>query len=79
MKIKVQLFGVLGRKLPEFDSQDGVEIEIPDGATAGDLLEYMNVFEGWGVAVAMDSRILKYDDPVRDGACVRLIQAAHGG
>ncbi|MFC1839670.1 MoaD/ThiS family protein [Thermodesulfobacteriota bacterium] len=79
MKVRVQLFGVLGKKLPEFDSPDGVDIELPDSATTGDLLKYMKISEDWGVAVAMDSRLLKHDDPMRDGAEIKLLQTVHGG
>ena len=79
MKIKIQLFGVLGKKLPEFDSPEGIDIELPDSSTSGDLLNYMKISEDWGVAVAMDSRLLKHDDPMRDGAEIRLIQTVHGG
>jgi sulfur carrier protein ThiS len=79
MKIRVQLFGVLGKKLPEYDSPEGVEIELPDKSLAGDLLKYLDIPDSWGVAVSMNSRILKYDDPIRDGAEVRLLQTVHGG
>ena len=79
MKVKIQLFGALGKKLPEFASPEGTEIEMPDGASAADLLNYLKVSEDWGVAVAMDSRILAYDDPMRDGAEIRLLQTVHGG
>ena len=79
MKVNVQLFGVLGRKLPEFSSPDGVEIEVPDGSTAGDLLEYMKIPEGWGASVTMDSRLLRDNELIRDGAEIRLIQSVHGG
>ncbi len=79
MKVKVQLFGVLGKKLPEFASPEGVEIEFPDGSSAADLLNYLKVSEDWGVAVAMDSHLLKSDDPIRDGAEIRLLQTVHGG
>ena len=79
MKVKVQLFGVLGKKIPEFASPEGVEIELPDGSSAEDLLSYLKVSEDWGVAVSMDSRILKNNDPMRDGAEIRLLQTVHGG
>ena len=79
MKSKIQLFGLLGRKLPEFGSPDGVEIELPDEATAADLLKYMKIPEAWGVAVAMDSRLLKYDEQIREGAEIRIFQTVHGG
>ena len=79
MKVKVQLFGVLGKKLPEFASPEGIEIALPDGSSAGDLLNYLKISEDWGVAVAMDSRLLKYDDLIRDGTEIRLLQTVHGG
>jgi len=79
MKVKIQLFGVLGLKLPEFASPEGVEIELPDDSTAGGLLEYLKIPETWGPAVSMDSRLLKYEDPVRDGDEIRVFQAVHGG
>ena len=79
MKIKIQLFGVLGRKFPEYDSPEGVEIELPDESTAADLLEYLKIPEAWGPAVAMDSRLLKNEDNLRDGAEIRIFQAVHGG
>ena len=79
MKVNVQLFGVLGRKLPEYSSPDGVEVEVPDGSTAGDLLEYMKIPEDWGASVTMDSRLLRDNELIRDGAEIRLIQSVHGG
>ena len=79
MMVKVLLFGVLGKKLPEFGSSEGVEIELKDETSAGDLLDYLKIPEDWGVTVAMDSRLLKYDDRIRDGAEIRLLQMVHGG
>ena len=79
MKVNIQLYGVLGRKLPEYGSTEGVEIELPDEATAADLLQYLKIPEAWGPAVAMDSRLLKYEDSLRDGAEISIFQAVHGG
>ena len=56
MKVRVQLFGVLGNKLPEFGSPEGVEIKLSDESSAGDLLKHLDIPESWGVAVAMDSQ-----------------------
>ena len=79
MKLRVQLFGVLGSKLPEFGSPEGVEIELSDESSVGDLLNYLKIPENVEVTVAMDSRLLKYEDPMRDGAEIRLLQTVHGG
>ncbi len=79
MKVNIKLFGLLGIKLPEFNKPEGVEIELSDNSTAGDLLEYLKIPEDWGPAVTMGNRLLKYDDPISDGADIFIIQAVHGG
>lgn len=79
MKVKIQLFGVLAGKLPEYGAPEGVEIELPDGSTVGDLLEYLKIPDGWTPAVAVNSRLLKSDSGIRDGAEIRIFQAVHGG
>ena len=38
MKITVKLFGRLRKHIPDYDSDNGVEIELPDGGSANDLL-----------------------------------------
>ncbi|MGD9161875.1 MAG: MoaD/ThiS family protein [Desulfobacteraceae bacterium] len=77
--MKIKLFGALGLKLPQLASPEGVEIELPDGSTAGDLLKYLKIPDDWGPAVTIDSRLLKHEDLIRDGAEVRIFQAVHGG
>ena len=79
MKVKIQLFGILGRKLPQYSSPDGVEIELPDGSTAGDLLSFLTIPDNWMPAVAMDSRLLRFGDSLRDNADIRIFQSVHGG
>jgi sulfur carrier protein ThiS len=79
MKVEIQLFGLLGKKLPEFASPKRIEIELPDESSVGDLLKYLKVPEDWRVAVAMDGHLLKYEDLIRDGAKIRLLQMVHGG
>jgi sulfur carrier protein ThiS len=79
MKVKIKLFGVLGLKLPEFASPEGVEIELPDGSTARGLLKHLKIPDDSGPAVTIDSRLLKHEDLIRDGAEIRIFQAVHGG
>ena len=79
MKVIIQLFGALGMKLPEYASPEGVEIELPDPSTAGDLLAYLKIPDAWRPAVAMNSRLLKDEDPLMADADIRIFQAVHGG
>lgn len=79
MKVKIQLFGALAGRLPEYDSPEGVEIELPDESTAGDLLEVLKIPGAWGPALSMNSRLLKSDGRIQDGAVISIFQAVHGG
>jgi sulfur carrier protein ThiS len=79
MKVRVQLFGVLGRKLPQYSSTEGVEVELNDGSTAGDLLKTLGIPDDWAPATAMNSRLLRPEDMLLDGADIRIFQSVHGG
>jgi sulfur carrier protein ThiS len=79
MKMSVKLFGTLREHFPDYRHQDGIEVEIPDGATAKDLLSHLKISESNGAVVAIEGRILKRDDKMQHGAQVYVFQAIHGG
>ncbi len=79
MKMTVKLFGTLRRRFPDYRHQQGIEVEIADGATAKDLLSFLRISESNGAVVAMEGRILKKDDIMQHGAHVTVLQAMHGG
>jgi sulfur carrier protein ThiS len=79
MKVKVKFFGTLSQKFPGYDSENGIEVEIPDGARVRDLLAHLGIPEIKGGVAAVEGMILKLEDPLRDGASVHLLQAVYGG
>jgi sulfur carrier protein ThiS len=79
MKIRVKLFGTLSQRFPDYQHAQGMEVEIPDGATAKDLLALLGIPESRGAAIAMEGRILKADDRIGCGAPVHVLQVLHGG
>jgi sulfur carrier protein ThiS len=79
MKMSVKLFGTLRQRFPDYRHQHGIEVEVPDGATAKDLLSLLKIPESKAAVVAMEGRILKRDDKMRQGAQVYVFQAIHGG
>jgi sulfur carrier protein ThiS len=79
MKMSVKLFGTLRERFPDYRHQDGIEVEVPDGATAKELLFLLKIPESNGAVVAMEGRILKRDDKMQHGAQVYVFQAIHGG
>ncbi len=79
MKIRVKLFGTFSKRFPGYQPTRGIEVEIPDGATAADLLVHLKISKSQGGVVAMEGRILRADDKLQDGASVHVFQAVHGG
>ena len=79
MKVKVKLYGTLGQHFPDYQTSQGIEVEIPDGATAKDLLALLEISESRGAVIAVEGRILKADDRIRFGVPVHVLQVIRGG
>jgi sulfur carrier protein ThiS len=79
MKVRVKLFGTYSQRFPGYQHSQGVEVDIPEGATVKDLLALLEISESPGAVVIMEGRILKADDKVRWGVPVNVLQAIHGG
>jgi sulfur carrier protein ThiS len=62
MKMRVKLYGTLSQRFPGYQHSQGIEVEIPDGATVKGLLAPLAISESQGAVVAMDGRILEADD-----------------
>jgi sulfur carrier protein ThiS len=79
MKVRVKLFGTYRQRFPGYQPSQGIEVEIPDGATTKDLLALLEISESQGAVVIMEGRVLKADDKMRGGVQVNVLQAIHGG
>jgi sulfur carrier protein ThiS len=79
MKVRVKLYGTLSQGFPGYQRSQGIEIEIPEGATVKDLLALLEISESRGAVVAVEGRILKADDKMRGGVPVHVLQVMHGG
>jgi sulfur carrier protein ThiS len=79
MKVRVNLYGTLCRRFPGYQHAQGIEVEIPDGATVKDLLALLEISESQGAVVVMEGRILRADDEIRCGVPVNVFQAIRGG
>jgi sulfur carrier protein ThiS len=79
MKVRVKLFGTLSQGFQGYRHSQGIEVEIPDGATVKDLLALLEISESRGAAVIVEGRILKADDKLRRGVPVSILQAIGGG
>ena len=79
MKMRVKLYGTLSQRFPGYQHSQGVEVEIPDGATVKDLLALLEISESQGAVVIVEGRILKADDEIPGGVPVNVVQAIGGG
>ena len=79
MNVRVKLFGTLPQRYPDYDPEDGLEVEIPDGARVKDLLAYLELFSSDGGVAAIDNVVVNAEDKLKEGVCVRIFQSAFGG
>jgi sulfur carrier protein ThiS len=79
MKVTVKIYGTLCQHVPDYKRTDGLELEMPVGATVKDLLALLRISQAQGVLVIMEGRVLNVDSPVRNGALVNVMQAVGGG
>jgi sulfur carrier protein ThiS len=79
MKVTVKLYGTLSLHVPEYKPSQGIEVEIPDGATVKELLAHLEILETQGTAIIANGRVLKADDIMRDGSSLDVFQSIQGG
>jgi sulfur carrier protein ThiS len=79
MKVRVSVFGTLRQRLPNYQPSQGMEVELPDGATVGDLLTLLDFSEAQGAIVIAGGRVLKADERLQRGVPVNVMQAIGGG
>lgn len=79
MKIRVRLYGTLRQSPPAGEQSEGIEVEIPEGATVRDLLHLFGISESRGAAVVMAGRVLAANDEIQAGTRVDVFQAIGGG
>jgi len=79
MKVKVKLYGTLSQRFPGYQPSQGIEVEIPEGATAKDLLALLGIPESQRAVVIVEGRVLKADDKIQRGVPVNVLQAIGGG
>ena len=79
MKLQVKLYGTLSQQIPGYQHSQGVEVEIPDGASVKDFLARLEISGSQGAVVIMDGHILKADDTMRSGVPIHVLQSLSGG
>ena len=79
MKVKVRLFGTLGKKFPDHDPLNGFEIEIPQDANVGDLLDRLEIPKSRIGPVSVEGHLVKADKILKPGDFIRIYRPIFGG
>ena len=79
MEVIVKIQGSFGLAMPENHPEGGVRVELPPKATLKDLLNHLNIVDSQKIIATMDYRILRIEDPLPEGAKLRIFQLLSGG
>jgi sulfur carrier protein ThiS len=79
MKVIVKLYGTFRQRWPDYQPSQGMEVEMPEGAKATDLLALLDLPESRGAVVIAEGRILKMSDELQPGVPVSIMQSIAGG
>ena len=79
MKIRVILFGTLRKSFSDHDPVLGMEVEIPEGSTVGDLIAHIDLPAKKFGLVSIDGHLVKAGNLLQENAVVRVFQPIFGG
>ena len=79
MKVKVRMFGTLGNQFPGHDPLNGFEVEIPDNASVGDLLDQLQIPESKIGLVSVQGHPVRAAHILKPEDFVRIFRPIFGG
>lgn len=79
MRVRVKLFGTLRQTLPADQQEAGTELEMLDGATAGDLVAMLGLAESRSAVVVIGGKVLTPEERIPAGASASVFQTISGG
>ncbi len=79
MKVKVRLFGTLGKKFPDHDPLNGFEIEIPKDASVSDLINQLDIPKSKIGLVSVQGRLVQAGEILKTGDYIRIYRPIFGG
>jgi molybdopterin converting factor small subunit len=77
--IEVRLFANLARYLPPGTRGDAVRLEVPDGATVGDVVRRLAIPGELPGLLLVNGRDAERDRPLRPGDVVTIVPPLAGG
>jgi sulfur carrier protein ThiS len=79
MKVTVFLYGTFRDRFKDYEHHTGLDVELPTGASAKDILSTVGISTESGAVVIQNGRILKMDETIHEGVSLNIMQSIHGG
>ena len=79
MKVKVEIYGVLRKHVPDYDPDRGVEVDLPVSARLNDLFARLNLPVTERNLVTVNRQMAEDDVELTDGASVCVFPFVGGG
>ena len=79
MKVKVRLFGTLPQRVPNYNAETGMDVDLPKGSKVQDLLACLKIPDPEADVVMVNGVVLKYDSTLEEGMCVDFFTLISGG
>ncbi len=69
----------MGKRFPGYHHEQGMDVEIPDGARVKDLLAHLEISKSFEGVVAVEGKLPTEDARLGNGAEVNIFQSVFGG
>ena len=79
MRVRVKLFGLLGRGFPDYDHEKGMVVQLPDGATVKDLLLRLEISKKEDPVVTVKGLVQRTERTLKHRDLVYIFQSVAGG
>jgi sulfur carrier protein ThiS len=79
MKVKVRLFGNLGKEFPDHDPLNGFKVEISKDASLGELIDQLDIPKSKIGLVSVQGRLVQAGEILKPGDSIRIYRPIFGG
>ena len=79
MKVKIKIFSILRHYVPDYDPQEGLEIELADEVTVAEMLNKLGIPGSQVPVVTCSGRVLHRNDKIKKDSTIDIFQSVAGG
>lgn len=79
MKVYVKVYATLRRYVPGYDPSRGLELELEEGSTVGDVVQRLNLPSGEVKTVFVNATLRDFSYPVKEGDLMGIFSPIAGG